>query len=189
MIKVTNLKRKKFNKHQITEIQEKSKTCQKEQLEYIYCQINKIENSVEKSQLAWKTINKVSGKKSNSRSKLRAANQAKRFQKWKEHFKNLLRNTSEITDKATEEIIHDQQDIEHWCFSEDELDTVLKTIKSRKTAGLHEILPDVWKTDMDYIHHFFVDIRWLEESTRAVTDRDGWWESMKRIGAINTSWW
>ena len=38
-------------------------------------------------------------------SKLTAARQEERLQKWKEYFKNLFRNPPEITNKPTEEII------------------------------------------------------------------------------------
>ena len=51
-----------------------------------------------------------------------------------------------ITDKSTKKIINDQLDIKLEQFTEEELDTVLKKIKSRKAAGLNEIHPEVWKT-------------------------------------------
>ena len=57
--------------------------------------------------------------------------------------KNILRNPSQITDKPTKENFHDQLDIKFEYFTEDELETVLKTIKSRKAACLDEILPEV----------------------------------------------
>ena len=49
----------------------------------------------------WQTVNGVSRKKSSLRTVREAASQKERFQKWKEHFKNLLGNPSEITDKHT----------------------------------------------------------------------------------------
>ena len=50
---------------------------QKEQIEYIRGQINKIRNSVEdrQSRIAWQTANEVSKRKSTSRAKLKAASQ------------------------------------------------------------------------------------------------------------------
>ena len=42
--------------------------------------------------------------------KLKATYQEKRLEKWKEHFKNLLGNPPEVTEKKTKEIIHDQAD-------------------------------------------------------------------------------
>ena len=44
------------------------------------------------------------------------------FQKWKEHFKNLLGNPSKITDKPMEKIINCQLDIKVRQFMEEELD-------------------------------------------------------------------
>ena len=52
--------------------------------------------------MAWQTVNEVSGRKSMLRIKLKVASQEERLQKWKEHFKNLLGNPPEITDKPTE---------------------------------------------------------------------------------------
>ena len=52
-------------------------TYQKEQIEYIQGQINKIRNSVEDRQswIVWQTVNEVSKMKSTSRAKLKAASQ------------------------------------------------------------------------------------------------------------------
>ena len=55
-------------------------------------------------------------------------------------------------DKWTENVIHGQLDIKLGRFMENELYTILKSIKSRKAAGLDEIPPEVWKTrKSDYI--------------------------------------
>ena len=70
---------------------------------------------------------------------IKAANQEERLEKWKDHFKNLLRNLPEITDNLTEEI-KCQVGIKQ--FTEEELGTVLKTIKRRNSAGLSEIAPN-----------------------------------------------
>ena len=51
---------------------------------------------------------------------------------WKEHFKDVLENSPEITDKPTEEIIDGQLEIQLGHFTEDELETVLKTLKAEK---------------------------------------------------------
>ena len=40
--------------------------------------------------IEWQRINTVSGRKITTRSNLKAASQKERFQKWKEHFKNLF---------------------------------------------------------------------------------------------------
>ena len=78
------------------------------------------------------------------RSKIKPVGQEERLQKWKEYFKNLLGNLSEITDKITAEITNGQSDIKLGHF-EDEFDALLKTNKSRKAADFDEITPEVWK--------------------------------------------
>ena len=45
---------------------------------------------------------------------------------WKEYFKNLFGNPSEITDKPTPKIINGQLHIKLGWFMEEEHDTVLK---------------------------------------------------------------
>ena len=79
-------------------------------------------------------------RKSTSRAKLKAASQEQIHQKWKEHFKNLLGNPREITEKHIQKIINGQLDIEIWQFMEEELDPVLKKTKSRNGADLYKLL-------------------------------------------------
>ena len=43
-------------------------------------------------------------------------------------------------------IISKQLDIKLRPFTQEELDSILRKIKNRKTAGLDEILPEVWNT-------------------------------------------
>ena len=86
------------------------------------------------------------GRKNTQRAKLKAASQQERLPKWKEHFNNLLGNPPEVTDKPIKKIINRLLDIKLGQFMEDELDIVLKKIKSRRAAGLNGIPPEVWKT-------------------------------------------
>ena len=75
--------------------------------------------------------------------------QEERLQKWKEHFKNLFKNSPEITIKLTlpqRKIINGQLDMKLGQFTEEKLDAVLKKITSRKTPGFNKILSEVWKT-------------------------------------------
>ena len=51
------------------------------------------------SQIAWQTVNEGNRRKSTLRAKLKVASQEERIQKWKEHFKNLLGNSTKVTDK------------------------------------------------------------------------------------------
>ena len=120
----------------------------KEQTEYIQNQIDKIRDSVEdrQSRIAWKTINEVSRRKNTAKTKLKAANQQERIKLWKQHFENLLGNPPKITHEPITRIISKQLDIKLGLFTQEELDSVLRKIKNRKTAGLDEIPPEVWKT-------------------------------------------
>ena len=59
---------------------------------------------------------------------------------------NLLRNQPKVTPKPITRMISKQLDIKLGPFTEEELDSVLRKIKNRKAAGLHEITLGVWKT-------------------------------------------
>ena len=65
---------------------------------------------------------------------------------WKEHFKNLLGKSWEVTDKPIPKIVNNQLDIKLGWFTLEKLDVVLRKIKNKKAAGLDEIPPEVWKT-------------------------------------------
>ena len=84
----------------------------------------------------------MNGSKSTSKVKLKTASQGERLQNWKEHFKNLVENSPEITDKEIKKIISNQQDINLEQFTEGKVDVVLKKIKNKKAAGLDEIPPE-----------------------------------------------
>ena len=79
----------------------------KEQTEYIQNQIDKIIDSVEdrQSRIVWQTINEVSRRKSTTKAKLTAANQQERIRLWKQHFKDLLGNPSNVTKEPITAII------------------------------------------------------------------------------------
>ena len=61
-------------------------------------------------------------------------------------FKKSTRNPPKITDEPITRIISKQLDVKLGPFTKEELDSVLRRIKNRKTAGLDEIPPEVWKT-------------------------------------------
>jgi len=137
------------NLHNLRKAQiELTKTYKKEQTEYIQAQIDNIRQSVEdrQSRLAWKIVNEISDRKSTSRSKLKATSQKDRLQKWKDHFQKLLGKPPKIIENNTQKIIDRQLDIKLGDFTTEELNEVLKKLKSRKAAGLDEIPPEVWKT-------------------------------------------
>ena len=98
------------------------------------------------SRIAWQTINEVSRRKSIAKAKLKATNQQERIKLWKQHFENLLGNPPKVTHEPITRIISKQLDIKLGLFTQEELDSVLRKIKNRKTAVLDEIPPEVWKT-------------------------------------------
>ena len=122
--------------------------CQKEQIEYIQSQNNKIRNSVEEKQscIAQQIINDVSKRQSTTRFGLKSASQEERIHMWKENFKNLIGKSSKVTDKPITKIINKQLDIHLERFIQEVFDVVLRKIKNRKAAGLDEIPSEVWKT-------------------------------------------
>ena len=92
---------------------ELSNAYQNEQIECIQDQVNKIRHPIEdrQSQIAWQTVNEVNKRKSTARVKLKPATQEERIHVWKEHFKNLLRKPSKVTDKRISKINDNQVDI------------------------------------------------------------------------------
>ena len=65
----------------------------------------------------------------------------------KKTFQVSVGNTLEIIDKLTEEIVYGQLDTKLGNFTEDKLETILKTIKSRKVVDRDEIPTEVLKFD------------------------------------------
>ena len=61
----------------------------------------------------------------------------------KEHFKNLQRNSPNVTDKPIMTIINHKLDIKPVQFTQEEPRIVLANIKKEKVAGFNEILPEV----------------------------------------------
>ena len=77
------------NKEAKSELQ---KAYTNELLDYVNRKIEIISNASEdqKSLLAWKTVNEITGRKNTPSGKIKADSPAERLQKWKEHFQNLL---------------------------------------------------------------------------------------------------
>ena len=104
------------------------------------------------SRITWQTINEVRGRKSATKADLKATNQQKRIKLWKQYFENLLRNPGKVTHEPITRIISKQLDIKLGPFTQEELDSVLRKIKSTKAEGLDEIPLKVWKIrQFDYI--------------------------------------
>ena len=106
-----------------------------------------------------------------SRAKLKASNQEKRLRKWKEHSKKLLGNPPKTTDEHIQKVINDQLDVKLGDFMQRELDAALKKkkIKSRKAAGLEEILPEV------YLMSYFLKLnREIDERLHSSLSQERW---------------
>ena len=88
----------------------------------------------------------MSRRKSTAKAKLKATSQQERIHLWKQYFENLLGNPLKVTHEPITRIISKQLDIKLGQFTQEELDSVLRKILNRKTAGLDEIPPEVWKT-------------------------------------------
>ena len=86
----------------------------------------------------------MSRRKSTAKAKLKAASQQEWVKLWKQHFENLQRNSPKVTNEPITRIISKQLDIKLGPFTKE--DSALRKIKNRKTAGLDEIPPEVWKT-------------------------------------------
>ena len=99
-----------------------------------------------KSRIVWQTINKVSRRKNTTKAKLKATNQQERIKLWKQHFESLLGNPPKVIQEPITRIVRKQLDIKLGPFNQEELDSVLRKIKNRKSAGRNEIPPEVWKT-------------------------------------------
>ena len=62
-------------------------------------------------------------------------------------------NPPKVTHEPITELLKKQLDIKLGQFTQEELNSVLRKFKNRKTAGLDEIPPEVWKTrEFDDIH-------------------------------------
>ena len=86
------------------------------------------------SRIAWQPINKMSGRKSTGKAKLKATNQQESIKLWKQHFENLLGNQPKVTHEPITRIISKQLDIKLGPFTHEKLDSVLRKIKNRKAV-------------------------------------------------------
>ena len=88
----------------------------------------------------------MSRRYSTAKAKLKATNQQEQVNLWKEHFQNVLGNPLKVTYEPITTIISKQLEIKLGPLTLKEIDSILWKIKNRKTAGLDEIPPGVWKT-------------------------------------------
>ena len=122
-------------------------TYESEQKKYIQNKIVEITNATanQKSSQAWKYVNEISGRKTTNKAKLKAKNETKRVNLWKEHFQKLLglqpasKNVNVTPGKYTR--------IKSGNFTMDKLKAALQNTKSAKACGLDNIPGEVWKLD------------------------------------------
>ena len=119
-----------------------------EQLTYLQKKIEEIQSTADnqKSAIAWKIVNDVSGRKKSSHARIKASSQEERIDKWKQHFERLLGSAPSIVAEPTRPILNDELPIKTGAFTMEELESVLKNTKTNKAAGLDGIPPEVWKT-------------------------------------------
>ena len=121
-----------------------------EKEKYIQSQIDEIKGAADnkKSSSAWSTINRITGRKKSNKSRLKAKDDEERLKLWKEHFKNLLGKHPVTIPSEMIKIVDETLPIKIGPFTENELQSVIKAIKNKKSAGLDEIPPEVWKSGM-----------------------------------------
>ena len=119
-----------------------------EQSKYLQKQIEDITTAADnkKSALSWQIVNRISGRKSTNRSKIKAIDQTERLQKWKYHFSSILGEITIITHQTTVKIVNKELAIEQGPFTLEEIETVLAKTKLNKSAVIDEIPPEVWKS-------------------------------------------
>ena len=88
-------------------------------------------------------VNKVGGRKSTAKAKLKATSQEEQIQPWKQYFENLLRNPPKFIHEPIKRTICKQWNIKLEQFPQEEHESVLGKIKIRKAAELDEIPPEV----------------------------------------------
>ena len=96
--------------------------------------------------MAWQTVNEESKRKSSTKAKLKATSQEEQLHQWKQDFENLLGNPLKVMHEPIPKIVSNQITIKLEQFTHQELDSVLRKIKNRKSVGLDEIPLEVWKT-------------------------------------------
>ena len=85
----------------------------------------------------------MSKRKSIAKAKLKATSQQERIQLWKQR---IYSETLRKLQWTNHENLSKTVDIKLGPFTQEELDLILRKIKNRKVAGLHELPPEVWKT-------------------------------------------
>ena len=128
---------------------ELKETYELEKTEYLQRKIDNITNAVsnQKSAIAWKTVNEISGRKSCNRSKLKGTTEEERLKLWQRHFQELLGNAPEITEDEITPILTEELNIKKGPFTMEKLLKAIKSMQYGKACGLDEIPVEVWKLE------------------------------------------
>ena len=129
-----------------------------EQTEYLQSKINHIRTTAsnKKAAKAWKTVNEISGRKKNTRGKLKASSQEQRLQLWQQHFQDLLGKPPQNSNEQVTPIITGKLKIKKGPFTMEELKLAINRIQNGKACGLDEIPAEVWK--LEEFHHTLLDM-------------------------------
>ena len=100
-----------------------------------------------KHHAAWKTIKDISGKSSKPTIRLKGGSSEKRKSNWSKHFINLLGKEPTIPENNTlpNVTVSETLNISTSEFTQNELNIVIKQLKSNKAFGPDNIPPIIWK--------------------------------------------
>ena len=99
-----------------------------EQTKYLQKQIDDIKIAADnkKFAIAWHIVNKITGRKTTNRSKIKAKDYKERIQKWKQHLSLLLGKNPITTNQDIVHIVDKEYHIEQGPFTLEELEIILR---------------------------------------------------------------
>jgi hypothetical protein len=122
---------------------------EREQAEYLQSKIDSIEKAStnQKSAIAWKTVNEISGRRGANTAKLKATSEEERLKLWKKHFEDLLGSTPKIKESTITPVVSTLLNIKTGLFEMHELVKARNQVKFGKASALDNIPPEVWKKE------------------------------------------
>ena len=91
---------------------------------------------------------------------------------WKEHFKNLLRNSPKVANKPITKIINNQLDINPEEFTQEEHDVVRTKIKNKEAARLGKVFNDLQLRYFNAVYNQNTKERWTKGCILPFTKKD-----------------
>ena len=119
-----------------------------EMVDFFQQKINSINNSSESCRhgVAWGAINDITGRKKSVTCRLKGSTGQERKSKFFDHFKELLGKDSQADGTPNiQKIVPNTLAIPTTDFTEEELETAVKSLPSGKACGLDKIPVEVWK--------------------------------------------